>query len=40
MKTLMMHIAKKLYEEYLNNPDPEKDEEFNLEDCKKDWGIF
>ena len=31
--------CKKLYEEYLNDPDTDKDEEFSLEDCKKDWGI-
>ena len=32
--------CKKLYEEYLNDPDPNKDEEYSLEDCKKDWGMI
>ena len=29
----------KLYEEYLNDPDPDKDDEIPLEDCMKEWGI-
>lgn len=28
-----------LYEDYLNDPDPTKDEEYSLEQCKKEWGI-
>lgn len=28
-----------LYEEYLNDPDPEKDKIYTLEECKKEWGI-
>lgn len=31
--------CRQLYENYLNDPDLEKDEEFSLEDCKKDWGL-
>ena len=31
--------CRKIYEEYLNDPDPEKDEEMSLADCKKEWGI-
>ena len=27
------------YEYYLNDPDPTKDEEYSLEQCKKEWGI-
>ena len=27
------------YEDYLNDPDPTKDEEYSLEQCKKEWGI-
>lgn len=32
--------CQKLYEDYLNDPDPEKDEEFTLETCKKEWGLI
>lgn len=32
-------FCEKLYQDYLNDPDPEKDEEYSLEDCKKDWGL-
>lgn len=31
--------CKKLYEEYLSDPDPEKDEGYFLADCKKEWGL-
>ena len=31
--------CRKLYEEYLNNTDPEKEEEYSLEECKKEWGL-
>jgi hypothetical protein len=31
--------CQKLYEDYLNDPDPEKDEAYTLEECKKEWGI-
>lgn len=31
--------CQKLYEDYLNDPDPEKDETYTLEECKKEWGI-
>jgi len=31
--------CQKLYEEYLYDPDPEKDETYTLEECKKEWGI-
>lgn len=30
--------CQKLYEDYLNDPDPEKDETYTLEECKKEWG--
>lgn len=28
-----------LLRDYENDPDPEKDEEMSLEDCKKLWGL-
>lgn len=31
--------CRKMYEDYLSDPNPEKDEEFTLEDCKKGWGL-
>lgn len=31
--------CEKLYQDYLNDPAPEKDTEYSLEDCKKEWGI-
>ncbi len=32
-------FCEQLYQDYLNDPDPDKDEGFTLEDCKKEWGI-
>ncbi len=32
-------FCEQLYQDYLNDPDPDKDEGFALEDCKKEWGI-
>ncbi len=29
----------RLYEDYLNDPDPDKDEEISLEDCMREWGL-
>lgn len=31
--------CEKLYEDYVNDPDPEKDKSDSLEKCKKEWGI-
>ena len=31
--------CEKLYQDYLNDPDPEKDEGVPLEECMKEWGI-
>lgn len=31
--------CQKLYEDYLNDPDPEKDKTYTLEECKREWGI-
>ena len=28
-----------LYQNYLNDPDPEKEVEYSIEDCKKEWEI-
>lgn len=32
-------FCKKMLENYENDPDPEKDNEYTLEECKKKWGI-
>jgi hypothetical protein len=32
-------FCEKMYQNYLNNPDPEKDKTYTLEECKKEWGI-
>lgn len=32
-------FCQKMVENYKNDPDPEKDIEFTLEECKKEWGI-
>lgn len=31
--------CQKIYKDYLNDPDPDKNEEYTLADCKKEWGI-
>lgn len=31
-------FCEQLYQEYLNDPDPDKDEGTTLEDCKREWG--
>lgn len=31
--------CRKFYEEYLNDTDSEKEEEYSLEECKKEWGL-
>lgn len=32
-------FCERMYQDYLNDPDPEKDKGYTLEDCKKEWGI-
>ena len=32
-------FCQNLVEEYINDPDPEKDEEYSLEECKEMWGL-
>ncbi|MEY8355458.1 hypothetical protein AALB39_19155 [Lachnospiraceae bacterium 54-53] len=32
-------FCERMYQNYLNDPDPEKDETYSLEECKKEWGI-
>ena len=32
-------FCENLAERYLNDPDPEKDKTYTLEECKKEWGI-
>ncbi|MBD5451826.1 MAG: hypothetical protein HDR25_04195 [Lachnospiraceae bacterium] len=32
-------FCQKIVEDYENDPDPDKGQEFTLEECKKEWGI-
>ena len=32
-------FCERMYQNYLNDPDPEKDKCYPLEECKKEWGI-
>lgn len=32
-------FCQRMVENYENDPDPEKDIEYTLEDCKKEWGM-
>ena len=32
-------FCERMLEDYRNDPDPDKDEEFAWEDCKKSWGL-
>lgn len=32
-------FCQKMVEEYQNDPDPDKDLEYTLEECKKEWGL-
>lgn len=32
-------FCQRLLDDYENDPDPEKDKEYSLEDCKREWGI-
>ena len=32
-------FCEKMLEQYKNDPDPEKDKTYSLEECKKEWGI-
>lgn len=31
--------CEQLWKEYQDDPDPDKDREYSLEDCKKEWGL-
>ena len=31
--------CQKLYQDYLGDTDPDKDETFILDECKKEWGL-
>ena len=33
-------FCERMYQNYLNDPDPEKDKEYTLEDCKKEYGLL
>lgn len=32
-------FCKRMVENYENDPDPEKDKAYMLEECKKEWGL-
>ena len=32
-------FCQKMVEDYENDPDPDKDQEYTLEECKKEWGL-
>ena len=32
-------FCEKLYQDYLNDPDPDKDKTYTLEECRKEWGL-
>ena len=32
-------FCQKMIEDYENDSDPQKDEEFTLDECKKEWGL-
>lgn len=32
-------FCQKMVEDYQNDPDPDKDLEYTLEECKKEWGL-
>ncbi len=32
-------FCEKMIQNYLNDPEEQKDEEYTLEECKKEWGI-
>ena len=32
-------FCERTIENYENDPDPEKDEEYTLEECKREWGV-
>ena len=32
-------LCESIYETYRNDPDPEKDVTYSLEECKKEWGL-
>lgn len=31
--------CEKLVQDYINDPDPEKDHVYTLEECKEEWGL-
>lgn len=32
-------FCEQLYQRYLDDPDPEKDKSYTLEECKREWGL-
>lgn len=33
-------FCEKMIEDYINDTDPEKDDEYTLDECKKEWGLI
>ena len=31
--------CERLWQDYQNDPDPDKETEYTLEDCKREWGL-
>lgn len=32
-------FCEQMIKDYVNDPDPEKDKSYTLEECKKEWGL-
>ena len=32
-------FCERMVQNYMNDPDPTKDEEYTLDECKKEWGL-
>ena len=32
-------FCKQIVDDYINDPDPDKEQEYTLEECKKEWGL-
>ncbi len=32
-------FCERLYQSYLDDPDPEKDKAYTLDECKREWGL-
>ena len=32
-------FCKQIVDDYIDDPDPDKEQEYTLEECKKEWGL-